>query len=96
MQDTDVTKIQRFKLKVFDTWEYVMVDTNLQYPHYEISYARKKVYLDKDLNDEDIKKIIFKSVKEICHVNYGGGREDPFIEWLDKNAEIEIQQIGKE
>lgn len=92
MQDTDGSKIQRFRIKIFDMWEYSIEDVNIAYPHYEISYSKKRVYLDKNLKNEDIKKIIFKSAREICMVNYGGGREDPFIEWLDKNAEIYIDE----
>ena len=93
MQDTDISKIQRCRVKIYDTWDYEIVDSYIAYPHYEISFSKKKVYLDKDIKDEDIKKIILKSARDICLVNYGGGREDPYKEWLDKNAVIEIQQL---
>lgn len=79
-----------FKLNIFDTWKYKRVDNVINYPYYEISYASNTVYISSTIEFDRLKKIIFTSAKEICMTNYGGGRENPFIEWLSKNTELNL------
>ena len=79
-----------FKLKVFDTWSFKRVENLLPYPHYEISYSSNTVYISSNINLDRLKKIVFNAVKDICMVNYGGGRENPFIEWLSSNTELNL------
>ena len=79
-----------FKIQIFDTWKFKRVDNEIRYPYYEISYASNTVYISSTIEFDRLKKIIINCVKEICMINYGGGRENPFIEWLSKNAEFVI------
>ena len=79
-----------FKIEIFDMWEFSLVDNKLEYPGYEISFNKKRVYMSSDTTKENIKKLVLNATKDICQVNYGGGRENPFIEWLSKNANIQL------
>lgn len=98
MQDTDKSEAgiiqldlnKGFKLKVFDMWKFKKVENQLPYPHYEISYSSNTVYLSSNIDLDKLKKVVFNSVKDICMVNYGGGRENPFIEWLSNNTELNL------
>ena len=92
MQDTgkELKLENGFKVDIFGMWEFILVEQNITYPGYEISFAKNKVYLSSDTNISNIKKIILNVAKEICQINYGGGRENPFIEWLSRNADIHI------
>lgn len=92
MQDTEkgLNLSKGFKLDIFDMWEFEKTDIKIEYPYYEISYSSKKVYISNNITNDRIKKIVLNAVKDICLTNYGGGRENPFIEWLSKNADITI------
>lgn len=79
-----------FKLKIFDMWKFKRVENIIQYPHYEISYSSNTVYLSSNIDLDRLKKVVFNSVKDICMINYGGGRENPFIEWLSTNTELNL------
>ena len=79
-----------FKLKIFDMWKFKRVENVIQYPHYEISYSSNTVYLSSNIDLDRLKKVIFNSIKDICMINYGGGRENPFIEWLSTNTELNL------
>lgn len=79
-----------FKVQIFDIWKFKRVDKVINYPYYEISYASNTVYISSTIDHDRLKKIIFTSAKEICMTNYGGGRENPFIEWLSKSTELNL------
>ena len=79
-----------FKLQIFDMWKFKRVDNVINYPYYEISYASNTVYISSSIDFDRLKKIIFTAAKEICMTNYGGGRENPFIEWLSKSTELNL------
>lgn len=79
-----------FKLKIFDMWKFKRVENIIQYPHYEISYSSNTVYLSSNIDLDRLKKVVFNAVKDICMINYGGGRENPFIEWLSSNTELNL------
>ena len=79
-----------FKLKIFDMWKFKRVENIIQYPHYEISYSSNTVYLSSNIDLDTLKKVVFNAVKDICIKNYGGGRENPFIEWLSTNTELNL------
>ena len=79
-----------FKLKIFDMWKFKRVENIIQYPHYEISYSSNTVYLSSNIDLDRLKKVVFNAVKDICMINYGGGRENPFIEWLSTNTELNL------
>lgn len=81
---------QGFKLKVFDMWKFKRVENAIPYPYYEISYSSNTVYLSSNTTLDRLKKITLNAVKDICMTNYGGGRENPFIEWLNSNVEFII------
>lgn len=79
-----------FKLKIFDMWKFKRVENVIQYPHYEISYSSNTVYLSSNIDLDKLKKVVFNAIKDICMINYGGGRENPFIEWLSANTELNL------
>lgn len=94
MQDIDKSEAgivpRNFKLKIFDMWKFKVVENIIPHPHYEISYSNNTVYISSNIELDRLKKVTLNAVKEICMINYGGGRENPFIEWLNANVEFII------